>query len=263
QFLLYPNPISLRLLRADPQLAERGMRVVKYISQETVDEIRELSGLKGESKERLKRELELAKVEAERRRSSLLTKNSFSLTLEHKRLTEHGVEREILEGAKEIFLQAIKLTRRKYSKYIFYSSLYIAYRLSGIPISIKEIQSMGKLEPKRLVSTIRSLMESLKIRLPQVKPKELIFHNSKKLGVPQEIIQSAIDFAIIMGNTKHIRTKSPRSIAATALYLAFQQANRKITQKEIAAAFNVSDVTIRNLRKMWLVHSGQFIQKRS
>ena len=53
------------------ELARRGKWKTMYLSQQTVEEIRELSELEGESKERLRRELELAKEEAERRRSDV------------------------------------------------------------------------------------------------------------------------------------------------------------------------------------------------
>ncbi|MEM3602829.1 MAG: hypothetical protein QXN87_09185, partial [Candidatus Bathyarchaeia archaeon] len=77
EFLLYPNPVRLKLLRTNPKLGGPGMWVIRYILKETVDEIRELSELKGESKERLKRELELAKIEAEKRKPYPTTSPSY------------------------------------------------------------------------------------------------------------------------------------------------------------------------------------------
>jgi hypothetical protein len=210
RFLLYPNPVSLRLLRTNPKLGGPGRWVVRYISKETVDEIRELSELEGESKERIKRELEMEKAEAERHKTLPSAMPSYFPGLEDKRLIKQGVESEVLEKTREIYLQARlkKLTRGKPSKYMFYSSLYLAFRLFGIPKSLKEIRDMGKLELKPLASAVRSLMENLEIKLPQAKTEELIIHYSKELEAPQEIVQSAINFARNMEKVKVVSARA-------------------------------------------------------
>jgi hypothetical protein len=74
QFLLYPNPVGLKLLHTDPRmrkLARCSRWRIVYLPQQTVEEIREFSGLKGESKERLNRELELAREETKSHKSFL------------------------------------------------------------------------------------------------------------------------------------------------------------------------------------------------
>lgn len=257
QFLLYPNPVGLKLLHTDSrmrELARRGKWRTMYLSQQTVEEIRELSGLQGESKERLKRELELAKEEAERHRSSYFVRERVSIPeLENKKLMEFGVENEILKKAQEIFFEVAKrkLLRGRSSKHMFYSSLYMAFRLFCVPKRLKEIQEMGNLDPKQFVSSVRFLMRNLEMKLPPISPKEWILRYSKKLKVSEETVQAAINLAEVMKNEKSFKNKSPLSIAATALWLASHEVDGKITKERIAETFGVTAVTLRNLAKLW------------
>jgi len=256
QFLLYPNPVGLKLLHTDSrirELARRGKWRSMYLSQQTVEEIRELSGLEGDSKERLKRELELAEEEAERRRSYLRERISIP-ELENKRLMELGLENEILKKAQEIFLEVVKrgLLRGRSARCMFYSSLYLSFRSFGIPKKLQEIQQMGNLNPKQFVSSVRFLMKTLEIKLPPQNPKEWISTYSTKLGVLDKTVGIALSMIDDIKVGHPLKNKSPISIAATALYIASLRTDENVSQKKIADIFGVSGVTIRNLTKLWL-----------
>lgn len=260
QLLLYPNPVGLKLLRTDPRmrkLARFGKWRMAYLSQETVEEIRDLSGLEGESKERLKRELELAKEEAERRRSYYLKDRISTFETENRKLMDYGVENEILKRAQEIFCEVAKrkLLRGRSSKYMFYSSLFLAFRSSGIPKRLDEIQKIGNLNPGKFASSVRFLMKNLEMKLPRLSPKEWILHYSRNLDLSEKTVQKALDLADNMKAEKFLKHKSPISIAATALYVASLREGEKITQKRIADAFGVTGVTIRNLVNLCFSHS--------
>ena len=67
EFIKYPKPVPLEMIYSDERLRKlRGRWLAVYISEETLEEIRELAGLKGDLKKRLKREIELAKIAAEK-----------------------------------------------------------------------------------------------------------------------------------------------------------------------------------------------------
>jgi transcription initiation factor TFIIIB Brf1 subunit/transcription initiation factor TFIIB len=238
-------------------LARLGKWRMAYLSKETVEEIRELSGLEGESKERLKRELELAREEAERRRPYYLKDRVPIPEVEIRKLMDSGVENEVLKKAQEIFSEVAKrrLLRGRSSKYLFYSSLYLAFRSFGIPKRLDEIQKMGDLNSEKLVSSTRFLMKNLEMKLPLLSPKEWILQYSKNLELSEETVQTALNLADYMKAEKSLKHKSPISIAATTLYVASLRAGEKITQKRIAETFGVTGVTIRNLAKLWLAHS--------
>jgi transcription initiation factor TFIIIB Brf1 subunit/transcription initiation factor TFIIB len=238
-------------------LARFGKWRMAYLSKETVEEIRELSGLEGESKERLKRELELAREEAERRRSYYLKDRVSIPEVEIRKLMESGVENGILKKAQEIFSEVAKrrLLRGRSSKYLFYSSLCLAFRSFGIPKRLDEIQKMGDLNSEKLVLSTRFLMKNLEMKLPLLGPKEWILQYSKNLELSEETVQTALNLADYMKAEKSFKYRSPISIAATALYVASRRVGEKITQERIAETFGVTGVTIRNLANLWLTHS--------
>jgi len=253
-FVLYPNPVNLKLIRTDYRLKERAKRGrwrVIYLSQETLEEIRDLSELKGKSKERLRRELELAREEVERRRSYLSKDRKSFLEVEIKKLMDLGVEQKIIKKTKEIFLEALKRKLRIPSKLMFYASLYLAFRSFGVPKRLNEIQKIENFNSKKLVSAIKLLLRNLEIKLPIIGPKEWILRYSEKLETSQRTVQAAINLAEKMKSEKSLKHKSPISIAATAMYIAALRTGEKITQKKIANAFGISSVTLRNLKQLW------------
>jgi transcription initiation factor TFIIB len=66
--------------------------------------------------------------------------------------------------------------------------------------------------------------------------------SGKTQGAAMAILREARRKRVVAG-------KDPVGIAAAALYIAFIQNNEKITQKEIAEAAGVTEVTVRNRSK--------------
>ena len=250
RFVLYPNAVSLRLLQTDPRaalLAHRGRWRTMYLSSETVEEIRELSELTGESKERLRRELEIAEEKSKTRQ--FVPRVSL---IESKKLLALGLDHEVLEKAKEIFLESekAKIQLGRSLKVVLYASLYLAYRSLNLPVKIGQISELGELPEKSLAQTVRLMKDRLGIKLPSVTPGEWILNSSKNLEVSQETIDIALH---LIDDWKEIRTlkcKSPFSLAATAMYLGAVETRGNASQTEIAKAFGVSAVTVRNLVKL-------------
>lgn len=252
RFVLYPNPVSLKLLRTDPRammLARRGRWRIMYLSSETVEEIRELSELSGESKERLRRELEIAKEESERRSFP-----QFVALTETKKLADLGLNSEVLKKTQEIFFETekTKVQRGRSSKLAFYASLYLAYRSLGLPVRLKQIGKMGELSTKRLGRIVRLMMDELGIKPPGVTPREWILSSSKKLKVSQKTIKLALQMINDFEAVNTLRWRNPVSIAATAMYLGIVKANANVSQGKVAEAFGVSSVTLRNLARLAL-----------
>jgi len=255
KLLLYPNPVNLKLLRTDSRMAQlaRGRWRLAYLAQETVDEIRDLAELEGESRERLKRELELVKQEAEKHSLPALEKRHFFLDTESRRLLDLGMEQEALTRTKDTFLE---LNKRKAmrgwpSKVVFYASLYLAYRSLSIPKRLNNIAEIGQVNPKKLKSAVKLLMRMLEIRLPYVSPKEWILNLSRKPSITTQTVEMAIDLADDIRTIPAFRSRSPISIAATALYIAVLKTGDHITQRQIAECTGISGVTLRNLAKFW------------
>ncbi|MEM3697507.1 MAG: transcription initiation factor IIB family protein [Candidatus Bathyarchaeia archaeon] len=262
KFLLYPNPVSVRLLRTDPilkKLARGGTWTIIYLSKETLKEIRELSELWGKSSERLQRELELAKEQGNR--STLPRDDVFFVNIGMEKLNDMGVKPEILEKTREIFREAVKrkLLRGRSSELIFYASLFLAFRALGIPKRSDEIQRIGNIELKKLISSVNLLRKNIELKIPFLSSKEWISYYSRKLEVPDKIVQLALSLSENMKTEGPIKHRSPISVAATALYVAYLTAGEKIMQEKIASTFGITSVTLRNLTKLWFSYKNKQI----
>jgi transcription initiation factor TFIIB len=70
-----------------------------------------------------------------------------------------------------------------------------------------------------------------------------------KVGVGEKTQQKAVEILRRAGKLKTTAGKDPMGLAAAALYIACQMTDEKRTQKMIADAAGVTEVTIRNRYK--------------
>jgi hypothetical protein len=256
KFLLYPDPVRPEMLHTAPRLVKLSGRAqwkVIYLSETTLEEIRKLSGLKLKTREELRREAGSAKQEVERYGFSLQGLGTFSVPEERKKLLCRGLDPQVLDKAEEIFLQVSKkkLVKRRSQKAVFSVCLYLAYRYCHIPTKPRLFQKIGDIDLKKFESTLKSFLRELKLHLPSIGPEEWINYYSGNLGISDETIHLALELLGGIKNKRILGYKSPSAIAATALYLACLRAKEDITQKNIANAYGVSELTLRNQARLW------------
>ncbi|MFX1487228.1 MAG: hypothetical protein ACFFBS_09080 [Promethearchaeota archaeon] len=261
-FVAYPNPVGLKLLHTDSRLkliAKLGRWGLVYLSEETLEEIRSLSELKGKSRERLRREVELAKQEAAKRpylyaRPSPKERISKIRREIAPKLSNLGTNAEIMKEAERIFLKACEkaLLRGRSYTLLFFASLYSSFRVLGIPMSLREFGEMTHYDVKKIASLARILQRELDIKFHSITLRDWVSHYSSNLGLSDETIRIAKNLLDKMETDRRLIGISPLSISATAVYLASRKTKEGKTPKRIAEAFGVSSVTIRNVSKRWL-----------
>jgi transcription initiation factor TFIIB len=85
--------------------------------------------------------------------------------------------------------------------------------------------------------------------MPIDDPTKYIPQIASKTGLSQLTQNHAINI-ILQAKTKHaVVGKSPLGMAAAALYLASAQTHELVTQRELAEAAEVTEVTVRNRYK--------------
>ena len=254
EFVVYPKPVPLEMIYVDERLKKLRRRwIAVYIDRETLDEIRELAGLKGDLKKRLEREIELAEIAAKkalerraRRKYVKITPEIFIKSIENDIVNRFG--QEAFEEAKKIFYLALErgLTKGRGLRNTFYTTLYIALRKLGFPIALWEYCEQLDLELKRTRKYYRQLITNLGIKVPPIDPEELIRVKAEPLGMSENAVEKAIVYLETM--RKSIRGGvSPYTIAATAVYLTLK--DEGATQEKIAKVFGITPVSIRNLLK--------------
>ncbi|MDE1850700.1 MAG: hypothetical protein KGH54_02815 [Candidatus Micrarchaeota archaeon] len=137
------------------------------------------------------------------------------------------------------------------------ASAYMACRENGIPKKLTEIAEIAGVQLKPLSKAYRIMLRAKLdwkgldaqteryAKIPTQDPVTCISQIASKLKIPESISRSAIK--LIRENQKELTGSDPYSIGATALYLACRLYSPGYkSQKEIAAASGVTEVTIRN-----------------
>ena len=157
----------------------------------------------------------------------------------------------ILEKAAYVYRKALKddLIRGRSILAIIAAALYIACRSAGTPKSLKDIASVSRVSNKDIAKSFRLLIKELNLELPVLDPIKKISGIASKVGVSEKVARRAIGILQKAKQSYTSEGKNPQGLAATALYIACTLEGVSITQKEIAIAAGVTEVTIRNRNK--------------
>jgi transcription initiation factor TFIIB len=155
------------------------------------------------------------------------------------------------EKAAVIYRKALDkgLVRGRSIATIMTASLYAACRGTGTPRSLREIAEVSLVNKKDVARCYRLLLRELDVKIPIADPLTYVSKIALKAEVSGVSQGKAIE---ILRRARHKRIatgKDPMGIAAAVLYIACLQNNEKRTQKEIADAAGVTEVTVRNRYK--------------
>jgi transcription initiation factor TFIIB len=126
------------------------------------------------------------------------------------------------------------------------ASLYAACRVTQTPRTLNEIASQSLIEKKEIARCYRLMIKNLNIQMPKPDAQMRVPKIAAKIGVGEKTQQTAIEILRRAEKAKTTAGKDPMGLAAAALYIACVINNEKRTQKMIADAAGVTEVTIRN-----------------
>jgi transcription initiation factor TFIIB len=152
------------------------------------------------------------------------------------------------ENAALIYRKALDkgLIRGRSIKSIAAAALYAACRLTRTPRSLKAIAEASTRRKKEISRCYRLLQRELEIKMPFDEPIKYVPKIASFAGLNQKTQNIAIQ---ILQKAKKIKAdigKGPAGIAAAALYIASIMDGEKVTQKLLAKAADVTEVTVRN-----------------
>lgn len=256
RFIVYPNQISLRdesLHRRFKKIPVGGRWWSIYIDEETLDKIREFSGLETKTREDLRKDLESVR-EKTRRLPPFATRGIFEIEKEIEELLASGTDQAILNKAKEIFLKVNKgrTSGGRSSKILFYAALYIAFRSYGMTVRLKDISKKEDIDLRKLASAFNLLKFGLEITLPRIKLEEWVRYYSDLLKLPKKTTKMAIALATQVSNNSKLKNRSPHSLAGAVIYIACLRTHVQKMQAEISEVSGVSTVTLRKSSKLLL-----------
>lgn len=163
-----------------------------------------------------------------------------------------GLERSAYELAAMLYRKLIvkKKVRGRSIDALAAASIYAALRFRKTPRSLKEIGLHTHIDWKVVGRYYRLLVQKLKLRLPIPDPVNYVPKLITKLNLPSVMQETVIQ--VIMDAKNHgglLTGRDPRGIAAGAIYIASILTDNRVTQREIAAAAGVTEVTVRNRYK--------------
>ena len=194
----------------------------------------------------------LRKWQIRSRAHSSVDRNLAQAMAELDRLSDRVyIPRPIKEKAAVIYRKALdkSLVRGRSIAAITAAAAYAACRGSGTPRALHEIAEASLVDKKDVARCYRLLLRELDMHMPIAHPLTYVSKIAERTGISGKTQGIAIQILREARNKRAVAGKDPMGLAAAALYIACLQNNKKKTQKEIAEAAGVTEVTVRNRYK--------------
>jgi transcription initiation factor TFIIB len=162
-----------------------------------------------------------------------------------------NIPRSVKEEAALIYRKALQedLIRGRSIASVVAASLYLACRLTRTPRQLEDIVKLSTKNRKEISRNYRMIMKELGLKIPIDEPTKYVSKIASKAGLNQKIQSRAIDLLRKARSLKATTGKNPTGLAAAALYIASSLEGEKVTQRDIAEASGVTEVTVRNRYK--------------
>ncbi len=162
-----------------------------------------------------------------------------------------NVSDAVVEKAAYIYRKGLErgLIRGRSISAMIAASLYAACRDTDTPRTLKDISAISNIKKKDLARCYRILFRELDLRMPVLDPAKCISRIASRAGLQERTCRRALDILRRAGETRTSAGKDPMGLAAAALYVASVVENDTKTQKDVAEAASVTEVTIRNRTK--------------
>jgi transcription initiation factor TFIIB len=162
-----------------------------------------------------------------------------------------AVGANVIEKAAYIYRKALEkgLVRGRSISALVAAALYAACRDTETPRTLKDIANASNIKKKDIARCYRLLIRELDLQMPVVDPIKCVSRIASKAGLSEKTKRVAIDILKRAEEAKISAGKDPMGLAAAALYVACVMHGENKTQKDVAEAAGVTEVTIRNRYK--------------
>jgi transcription initiation factor TFIIB len=161
------------------------------------------------------------------------------------------IPKQVKERAAVVYRKALEkgLVRGRSINAIAAASLYASCRLTATPRTLRELSIHSTIEKKDLARCYRLLLRELNLQMPIPKAQFRVPKIAAKVNIGEKTQQTAVEILRRAEELKTTAGKDPMGLGAAALYIACVMNSEKRTQKMIADAAGVTEVTIRNRYK--------------
>jgi len=173
---------------------------------------------------------------------------SFALSELQRLVSFLGLPKCVHEEVAKKYEEAVDrgLVRGRSMESVIASLLYAVCREMESPRTLEEISEASGVERREIGRTYRYISRELTIRILPAPPQDYIPRFASMLGLTDMVQAKAIRILVQAKKNEATSGKGPTGVAAAALYIAAVLLGEKRTQREIADAIGVTEVTIRN-----------------
>jgi len=171
---------------------------------------------------------------------------------ELRRLSERlAISASVTERAAYFYRKALErgLVRGRSIAAMIAASLYAACRDGDIPRSLKDVAAVSNVKKKDLARSYRLLHREMDLRMPVTDPARCVSAIASRARLTEKTQRRAREILLMAREARISAGKDPMGLAASALYVACTLEGEGKTQKEVAEAARVTEVTIRNRYK--------------
>jgi len=142
--------------------------------------------------------------------------------------------------------QEKKLIRGRSSSSMLAAAIYTVCREMGASRTLRNVADATDVKRKDISRSYRLLVLELDLKVPLVDPMKCIAKIANEAKLSEKTKRMAMDTMNDIIGKEISAGKLPMGLAATVLYMACLANNESKTQKDIADAAGVTEVTIRN-----------------
>jgi len=159
-----------------------------------------------------------------------------------------GLSEAMVEKTAYLYRKAQEkhLVRGRSTSSILAAAIYAACRELGASRTLRDVADATDVKRKDISRSYRLLVLELGIKVPLVDPMKFIVKIANKARLSEKTKRRAMDTMTDLVGKGISAGKLPMGLAATVLYMACLANGESRTQKDIADAAGVTEVTIRN-----------------
>ena len=176
---------------------------------------------------------------------------AFALSDMYRMADALNLPKNILETASVIYRKANKkrLNRGRSIQGMVVAAMYLACRQCGLVRTLNEMAQASGINKKEVGRYYRFLVKKLGYSVPSVKAEDYVARLCNELAIHGKVEEVAYKILKAARKLRLTSGRGPIGAAAAASYLASTVVGERRTQREVAEAVDVTEVTIRNRYK--------------
>jgi transcription initiation factor TFIIB len=162
-----------------------------------------------------------------------------------------GLSQDVVERGSYIYRKVLDrdLLRGRSISHLSAASLYAACREMEVPRTLKDVATVSNVKRKEIAKAYRLLIREMDIKMPVPNPLRMVSRIASGAKMSERTKRRALEILGAAERNGVSAGKDPMGLAAAALYVAATLEGATTTQKDIAQAANVTEVTVRNRYK--------------